>query len=164
MNLYMTSGTPEFMQSIKKKYLKEEIFLLHGTGNSVLIHESSGKSVFQVPRRYEILESAGEFSHTGYFVLQHIPITDEGRIIFEHQYTNLSATTQNEPGFIALRVLKPIKSDTYIILSEWSGSSSYEVWAKSVNLDFSIVADKQNIFTSAPYVSTYHSTEEEGAF
>jgi len=47
MNLYMTSGTPEFMQSIKKKYPNEELFLLHGTGNSVLIHETSSKPFFK---------------------------------------------------------------------------------------------------------------------
>lgn len=164
MNLYMTSGTPEFMQSIKKKHPNEELFLLHGTGNSVLIHETSNKTVFQVPRKYKVLESAGNFSHNGYFVLQHIPITDEGKTIFEHKYTNLGPTAQNEPGFIALRVLEPIKSETYIILSEWTGPSSYEVWEKTVNLDFSMIADKQNLFTSAPYISTYQSIEEEEAF
>lgn len=164
MNLYMTSGTPEFMQSIKKKHPNEALFLLHGTGNSVLIHESSNKTVFQVPRKYEILESVGQFSQKGYFVLQHIPITDEGKSIFEHKYTNLGSTAQSEPGFIALRVLKPIKSDTYIILTEWSGPNSYEVWEKSVSLDFSMVTDKQNLFTSAPYIAKYKSTEEEEAF
>ncbi|MEK5216813.1 antibiotic biosynthesis monooxygenase family protein [Psychrobacillus sp. FSL H8-0487] len=164
MNLYMTSGTPEFMQSIKKKHPNEELFLLHGTGNSVLIHETSNKTVFQVPRKYKVLESVGNFSHNGYFVLQHIPITDEGKTIFEHKYTNLGPTAQKEPGFIALRVLEPIKSETYIILSEWTGPSSYEVWEKTVNLDFSMIADKQNLFTSAPYISTYQSIEEEEAF
>lgn len=164
MNLYMTSGTPEFMQSIKKKHPNEALFLLHGTGNSVLIHESSNKTVFQVPRKYEILESVGQFSQKGYFVLQHIPITDEGKSIFEHKYTNLGSTAQSEPGFIALRVLKPIKSDTYIILTEWSGPNSYEIWEKSVNLDFNMVTDKQNLFISAPYIATYKSTEEEEAF
>ena len=33
-----------------------------------------------------------------------------------------------------------------------------------VNLDFSLVADKQNLFTSAPYISTYQSIKEEDTF
>lgn len=161
MKLYMTSGTPEFMQSIKDKNPNEDIYILHGAGNSVLIHETAGKSVFQVPRIYEILESLGSFNENGYFVLQHIPMSDEGKPIFEHKYTNLSSTVQSEPGFIALRVLKPLKSDTYIILTEWNGPNSYEVWEKSVALDFTSVADKQQLFTSAPYISTYRSKTNE---
>ena len=163
MKLFMTSGTPEYMLSIKNKYPNEDIYILHGAGNSVLIHETTGKSLFQVPRIYEILEARGNFSENGYFVLHHIPVSDEGKPIFEHQYTNLSPTTQSEPGFIALRVLKPLKSDTYIILTEWTGPSSYEIWEKSVSLDFTSVADKQQLFTSAPYIATYQSktTEKE---
>lgn len=161
MNLYMTSGTPEFMETIKKKHSNEELFLLHGVGNSVLIHETTGKSIFQAPRKYEVLESYGNLSGKGYFVLQHIPVSDEGRPIFEFQYTKLTSTVEKEPGFIALRVLKPLKTDTYIILTEWSGPSSFDVWEKSISLNFDHVADKQHIFTSAPYVSTYKSSTDE---
>lgn len=161
MNLFMTSGTPEFMKSIQKKYPNEKIFLLHGTGNSVLLHETTGKSIFQVPRKFEVMEAHGKFSEKGFFVLQHIPVSDEGRPIFEFQYTSLTNTVQNEPGFIALRVLKPFKSDTYIILTEWTGPNSFEVWQKQLQLDFSHIADKQNIFTSAPYVTNYKSIKEK---
>ena len=160
MILTMTSGTPEYMESLKKKHSNENIYILYGKGNTVLIHETSGKPVFQVPRKYEILESLGQFSEEGYFVLQHIPVSDEGKSIFEYKYTNLSDTVKNEPGFIALRVLKPMKSDTYIILTEWSGPDSYKVWSQSVALDFTNVADKQQLFTSAPYITTFHSKKE----
>ncbi|MFJ8066482.1 antibiotic biosynthesis monooxygenase family protein [Psychrobacillus sp. NPDC096426] len=161
MNLYITSGTPEFMESIKKKHPNEQIYSLHGIGNSVLIHETAKKTIFQAPRKYEILEASGHFSEKGYFAIQNIPLSDEGKPIFEYKYTNLSPTLEQEPGFIALRVLKPIKSDTYIILTEWSGPNSYDVWSKSHPMNFDEIADKQQFFTGAPYVSTYSSTNEE---
>ncbi|WP_391117174.1 antibiotic biosynthesis monooxygenase family protein [Psychrobacillus sp. L3] len=160
MNIYMTSGTPEFMKTIKKKHSNEELFLLYGVGNTILIHETTGKSIFQVPQKYEILESHGKFSGTGFFVLQHVPVSDEGRPIFEFQYTKLTSTVENEPGFIALRVLKPLKMDTYIILTEWTGPSSFDIWEKSISLNFDHITDKQHIFTSPPHVATYRSTEE----
>ena len=161
MYLYITSGTPEFMESIKKKHPNEQIYALHGIGNSVLIHETDKKSVFQAPRKYEIIEASGQLSKKGYFAIQNIPLSDEVKPIFEYKYTNLSPTLEREPGFVALRVLKPIKSDTYIILTEWSGPNSYEVWSKSHPMNFNDIADKQQFFTSAPYVSTYSSTNEE---
>lgn len=161
MNLYITSGTPEFMESIKKKHPRESIFLLHGIGNSVLIHETSKKTIFQAPRKYEIMESYGNLSENGFFALKHIPVSDEGRPIFEFQYTSLTNTIQKEPGFIALRVLKPLKSDTYIILTEWTGPNSFEVWEKRVQLNFSHIANKQTMFSGVPYVSTYTSKTEK---
>ncbi|TQR19040.1 antibiotic biosynthesis monooxygenase family protein [Psychrobacillus vulpis] len=163
MNFYMTSGTPEFMESLKAKYAKEDMYHLHGLGNSVLIHETSGKSFFQAPRKFEVMETLGQLSEKGYFVLQHVPVSEEGRPIFEYKYTHLTSTIEREPGFIALRVLKPIKSDTYIILTQWTGSNSFDVWQKSVAFDFDKIADKQKLFTSAPYISTYKSIKNEEA-
>ena len=161
MKLHLTSGTPEFMKSVKDKYPQENIYILHGAGNSVLIHETTGKSVFQVPRSYEILDSKGQFAEKGYYVLHHIPLSDEGKPIFEFKFSNLSDTVENEPGFHALRVLKPLKSDTYIILTEWSGPSSYEVWQKKNDFDFKSMEDKQKLFTSAPYTATYSAKAAE---
>ena len=161
MYIYMTSGTPEYMKRIKSKYPNEQMYLLHGIGNSLLIHETLGKTAFQVPRKFEVLETYGTFAEKGYFVLQHIPISDEGSPLFESKYTNLSTTVEKEPGCIALRVLKPIKSDTYIILTEWSGPNSFEVWEKAVAFDFTKIADYQKIFNSAPYVTKYKTQEEE---
>lgn len=149
------------MESIQEKYSKEEIFLLHGKGNSLLVHETEKKTVFQVPRKFEIVESSGKFAHNGYFVLHNIPISDEGKPVFEYLYTNLTSTLEKEPGFIALRVLKPIKSDVYIILTEWTGPNSFDVWQKSADINFDKLADKQNFFTSAPYISTYTSIESD---
>ena len=33
--------------------------VMHGEGNSLLLHETEGKSVFQTPRRYEVIGSSG---------------------------------------------------------------------------------------------------------
>ena len=40
MNIYMTSGTPEFMESLKEKYAAEGLIAMHGHGNSLLLHET----------------------------------------------------------------------------------------------------------------------------
>ena len=55
-------------------------------GNSLLLHETAGKTVFQTPRRYEVIGSSGTLQENGYFVFNNIPVTDEGRPIFEHRF------------------------------------------------------------------------------
>ena len=39
VKFYLTSGTPEFMERLMNKYAKEPMILLHGKGNSVVMHE-----------------------------------------------------------------------------------------------------------------------------
>ena len=75
---------------------------------------------------------------------------------FESKYTNLSLLLKKNQVVLLYDVLKPIKSDTYIILTEWSGPNSYEVWEKTVTLDFTIIADNQKIFKAPLYITTIH--------
>lgn len=168
MNIYLTSGTPEFMYSLKEKYANEKMVVLHGDGNAVLLHETTAKTVFSTPRKYEVLDSSGEISEQGYFVLNNVPVTDEGRPIFEHRFTNRARAIEDEPGFIAIRVLRPVNSDTYIVLTEWTGSGSYEAWQNSQAYGKAHekrgtdegIDKKPNIFASASYVTTYKTARK----
>lgn len=169
MNIYLTSGTPEFMYSLKKKHSGERMFVLHGQGNTVLLHETTGKTIFQTPHKYEVVDSSGELSDEGYFVLNNIPVTDEGRPIFEHRFNNRARAIENEPGFVAIRVLRPVESDTYIILTEWTGPNSFEAWQTSQAYNKAHekrgtddgIDKRPNIFSSASYVTTYTSVKDE---
>lgn len=168
MNIYLTSGTPEFMNSLKEKHAGEQMVVLHGEGNAVLLHETSGKTVFQTPRKYEVIDSSGELSDQGFFVLNNIPVTDEGRPIFEHRFSNRARAIEDEPGFIAIRVLRPVDSDTYVILTEWTGSSSFEAWQTSQAYNKAHekrgtdegIDKRPNIFSSASYVTKYTAAKK----
>lgn len=157
MNIYMTSGTPDFMESLKNKYVSEGLIAMHGDGNSLLLHETAGKTVFQTPRRYEIISSTGTLQENGYFVFNNIPVTDEGRPVFEHRFTERAGTIESELGFIAFRLLRPLDSDTYIVLTEWSEITYYTRWKNSTSFGeaHAGVDNTPHIFSSAPYVTTY---------
>lgn len=168
--IYLTSGTPEFMETLHKKHVKENMVVMHGNGNSVLLHETEGKSVFATPRKFEVIDSVGELDQSGYFVLNNIPVTEEGRPVFEHRFLNRARAVEDEPGFIAFRLLRPIKEDTYIVLTQWHGPHSFEAWKSSqafkgahADREKSNGIKQQTIFSAAPYVSTYSakSPEEE---
>jgi len=168
MNIYLTSGTPEFMNSLREKHADKNMVVLHGDGNTVLLHETNGKTVFSTPRKYEVIDSSGELNEQGYFVFNNIPVTDEGRPIFEDRFSKRARAIESEPGFIAIRVLRPVGSDTYIILTEWTGSSSFQAWQKSQAYDKAHekrglddgIAQRPNIFSSASYVSTYTTAKK----
>ncbi|WP_342526070.1 antibiotic biosynthesis monooxygenase [Chryseomicrobium sp. FSL W7-1435] len=160
---YTTSGTPEFMKQLQGKYSAEPMHLLYGASRTLLVHETTGKTKFQTPRSYEVLETFGEFQQQGHFYFYHIPVTDEGRPVFEHATQQIIQAVSNEPGLFALRVLRPVKADTYLIVSQWSGPSSYKQWADRHLTPLDTLASKQNLFTSAPYTEVYRTKSEEAA-
>lgn len=162
-HIYTTTGTPEFMQQMKEKFNTDNMHVLYGSSGTLLLHETEGKTKFQTPRSYEVIASHGQFSEKGYFYFYHIPVSDDGRKIFEHEAVKLIQTASNEPGLFALRVLKPIKADTYLILSQWSGASSYEQWLKHNPVQLEQLSSKQNIFTSNSYTHVYRTKSKEEA-
>ncbi|RHW36619.1 antibiotic biosynthesis monooxygenase [Lysinibacillus yapensis] len=164
MFIYLTSGTPEYMESMRKKYLpKEQMIVLHGSGSSMLLHETEGKTLFATPRKYEVIDHVNDIQQSGYFVLNNIPVSEEGRPIFENRFLNRAGAIENEPGFIAYRLLRPIGSDTYVVLTQWTGPQSYEAWKNSKAFkeahskpdQATPGVKKQNIFNAASYVTTY---------
>lgn len=164
MHIYLTSGTAEFMEQVKNKYRNEHMILIHGDGNSVLIHETEGKSVFATPRKFEVLDSVNELEERGFFVFNNIPVTDEGRPVFEHRFLNRESTIEDEPGFVAFRLLRPLNGDTYIVMTQWNGPHSFEAWKNSKAFKAAHPERKdvtatgirqQNIFSAASYLSTY---------
>ncbi|MCZ2257649.1 antibiotic biosynthesis monooxygenase family protein [Sporosarcina sp. G11-34] len=163
MKIYLTSGTMDFMKSLRKKYSAESMIVMYGASNTVLLHETEGKSLFQTPLRYEVIGTSGSLKEDGYFAFNHIPVTDEGRPIFEHRFMMRDNSTDSQPGFIAIRLLRPLDSNTYIVLTEWENASYYHKWENSasfqqVNKESIAGADKTlHIFSSAPHITKYHT-------
>lgn len=168
MKLYMTTGTIDFMDRLKDKYAQERMLLMNGNGHTLLLHETTGKSVFQTPRTYEVVGSTGDLKEPGYFAMDNVAVTDEGKPIFEHEYKEMGNKLQNLPGFIAFRLLRPIGSDTYVLLTEWTERRLYDLWRNSASYKLSNPNDFKDkggttlhIFTSAPYTATYKTPTEE---
>ncbi|MCH6265262.1 antibiotic biosynthesis monooxygenase family protein [Neobacillus citreus] len=160
MTVYITSGTLDFLKTIKAKYPAEKIMMMSSANGALLFHETAGKTVFNEPRKYEVFESIGEMSGEGFVVMKNIPVTPEGHPIFEHHLKNQSRKLEGTPGLIALRGLRPLASNTYIIMIVWTDEKSFEDW--HVTNSF-LEGDKNNpenddlpnIFESAPYISSY---------
>lgn len=162
MNFYLTSGTPEFMEKLLQKNPKQQMILLHGQGNSVVMHETEKKSIFATPRRFEVLDGIGQFEQRGFVAMQNIPVMDESRPVFENGLLEGIAHLKQESSLIAYRVLRPIKAETYIIITQWAGPTSFEMWTKSnaftkhlAKLVDSTTSQTQNMFYAKTYTTTY---------
>jgi heme oxygenase (mycobilin-producing) len=168
LNIFMTTGTYEYMKKMRDKHPDETMVVMQGENTTLILHETEGKTIFQTPRRYEVVDGTGTFKEKGFFVFNNIPVSDEGRPIFEHRFKNRSGSIENEPGWIAFRVLRPLDSDTYIVLTEWESPVFYEKWKESEAFAKAHAkppegsAEKRaNIFAGVSYVSTFKAKPEE---
>ncbi len=164
-NVYITRGTPEFMETVKNKHANEHMILMHGQGTSQLLHETEGTTVFQTPHRYEVVAEIGQLQEHGFFALNNVAISDEGKPVFENRFKTTSQSMEGTQGFIAFRLLRPIGSDTYVLLTEWEDSASFDTWkhtpafadAYDTERSDSFAGPAVHIFASAPYLAVYSS-------
>ncbi len=131
--------------------------------DAVLLYETEGQPLLPDVEDYQILDASGDIN-SGYFaVFNNIPVSDEGRELFESRFMNRARKIENEPGFAAIRVLRPLHSDTYVILTLWQDEESFRNWQNSeayssahAKRGTSEGIDKRpNIFPRPSYVTTY---------
>ncbi len=50
---------------------------------------------------------------------------------FEERFEGRARLVENMPGFIRLEILRPVKSDYYIVLTHWKDEASFQAWTES---------------------------------
>lgn len=161
MNAYMTNGTVDFLKKIEEKYPSIRFHFMSGSVNDVAYYEGN-KKLFVAGREYEIIIQTGEIRDKGYIVMNHIPVTDEGRPVFEDNFKKRKHVAEHYDGFQAFRLLKPRKGNTYVVLTQWQSKVSYEQWKNSTDFQKSHVNIKPPAyFADRPFVHTYNMIEKD---
>ncbi|MFC3883731.1 antibiotic biosynthesis monooxygenase family protein [Bacillus songklensis] len=169
MNVFVTFGTADYLQKVKEQYPAEKMVLMQSPNNALLLHETEGKTVFNQGKYYEAINAVGDIQHGGFAVLNNIPVRDEGRPIFEYQFNQRAGLIEKEPGFAAIRVLRPMDSDTYVILTMWDKENSFKNWQQSKAYEKAHqkretsegIDQQKSIFSGPSYVTTYRVISEE---
>lgn len=163
--MYITTGTADYLQKVKDMHKNETMLLLESGEDAVLLHETDGETVFKEPRCYEVIDASGELGGA-FVVCNNIPVTDEGRPLFEHRFQQRARLIENEPGFVAIRVLRPLSNDTYVIMTLWEGKEHFEQWQRSNAFAKAHERRKdeqkpsRKIFPRPSYVTTYSVVQE----
>ncbi|WP_010283492.1 antibiotic biosynthesis monooxygenase [Bacillus timonensis] len=168
MNFYIALGTVDFLEKLREKHKKENMATFYNNETAILLHETTNKSVFAAPRRYEVLAGTGDIDSARFAALTYVPVTEEGKPLFEYNITQTNSMTQNTSGLVAFRALRPIKSDTFVIASFWMKESYYLDWTRSpAFLQLEQMIDKtkaginQAVFSGPVYTKTFHSLQDD---
>ncbi|MGM9932347.1 antibiotic biosynthesis monooxygenase family protein [Pradoshia sp.] len=164
MNFYITSGTLSFLKIIQQKHSSSKTILLNNPSTSMLLHESSGKSFFQSPRTFEVIEQSGQLKQEGFFSLHYIPVSPEDRPSFEQDLKKAAQHIPEQPGLRAYRLLRPISSDSYVVLTNWSKEQDYARFDQAkifTNKKLESLFNTQVLFTGKPYTTTLHAYKDK---
>lgn len=164
MKVFITSGTFDYLQSIMQANPNDTLLLLQNASKCLLLHETKNATLFKEPRRYEIVDGIGDLTQQGFVVMNNIPVTEEGRPSFEHMFKNRAGKIEGQPGFRAIRILRPVGFETYIIFTLWNNEEAFNAWqnsqsfadAHSKKKSPGIGANPQKIFAGDSFVTKFH--------
>lgn len=164
MKAFMTSGTLNFLEKITEKNAQLTFFLMNSASSTLAYYEGEGKSVFGAGREYEIVIKSGNIQETGYIVMNNIPLTEEGKPVFEDRFKQRQEDISSLQGLQAFRMLKPLKGSTYVILTQWASGEDYKTWKDSD--DFTKSHENQAVkppayFAARPFVTSYSMVIED---
>lgn len=166
MKMYFTGGTEDYLKKVIASNQQETFVLMHNGDVFLLAHETEGNSLFKEPKKYEVIDAAGSITApSGFVVCNHIPVSDEGRPVFEYRFKNRARLIEKEPGFLAIRVLRPLRYDTYMIFTIWQNEGDYNQWKKSKSFEAAHAkgefGEKPDIFPRPTFATRYQIYKEE---
>src|SRR5699024_3943681 len=59
------------------------------------------------------------------------PIDENGKSAFEERSLNRARAIENTPGFIAIKVLRSVVDNTYVVLTQWESTEAFNDWQHS---------------------------------
>lgn len=163
MELYKWTGQRDQGVAMLAAFPNARLIYLVDGEESTVLYEEEGGAAPQGFEAYEVLNAVGDINHGYFAVFNNIPVADEGRELFESRFQNRAGKVEQEPGFGAIRILRPLNSDTYIILTMWKDEKSFTDWQQSESYGQAHakrgtaegIGKKPNIFPRPSYVKTY---------
>lgn len=158
----MTNGTISFLLNLQKKHPELDLYLMSGSGGGLAYYEND-KNIFSNGRDYEVLVQRGSLKEDGFVMMNNIPATDEGKHILEDNFKKRNNNVDKMPGFQAFRFLKPLKGNTYVVLTQWRSADDFNNWKESeqfkeAHKDQAI--KKPAYFADRPFTASYHMYTE----
>ncbi|MYL51175.1 antibiotic biosynthesis monooxygenase [Halobacillus litoralis] len=135
MKVSMTNGTLNYLSKLSQQHPEASLFFMQDQDKTVAYYEGEDTSIFEEGRNYETVDHVGTMQSNGYVVMNNIPVSDEGRPVFEDRFKKRAGNVENREGFQAIRILRPLKGNTYVVLTQWRSEQDFEDWKNSKSFD-----------------------------
>lgn len=168
MFMFMTTGTFHFLKTVTDKHPKIHFhFMKSGASTLVLYESKKKKSVFVSGRSYEVLHINGDINKKGFVTTEVIPVMEDSMPVFEERTLKLMPKFKSINGLVALRFLKQLKSNQYVIFQQWESEQYYFEWKNSLqykDTDVLSLARLPAYFAERPFTNSYTMLKEEDSY
>jgi len=165
MYMFMTTGTVRFLKTVTDQFPKLDFhYMKSGSATLVLYEGKKKKSIFVSGRSYEILYSNGAIDKKGFVTMEVIPVLDDTMPVFEEQTMRVLPKLEKQTGLTALRFLKQIKSNRYMIFLQWESERYYTDWKNSLHYSQTNILSLARLpayFAERPFTNTYTMLKED---
>ncbi|MFD1017774.1 antibiotic biosynthesis monooxygenase family protein [Thalassobacillus hwangdonensis] len=161
MKVSMTNGTLNYLAKLENKHPEATIFLMQSEDKTLAYTEGEAQ-VFEEGRDYEVVDAVGDVKKDGFVVMNNIPVRDEGRPVFEDRFKNRAGGVEKMDGFQAIRILRPVSGNTYIVFTQWRNEQSFENWKNSQSFENAHKnsgpqhKEKPSFIDGNAYITKYH--------
>ncbi|ELK47669.1 antibiotic biosynthesis monooxygenase [Halobacillus sp. ACCC02827] len=168
MKVSMTHGTLNYLSKLKEQHPQAPLFFMQDGDKTVAYYEGEDTSIFEEGRDYETVDHVGTVQADGFVVMNNIPVSDEGRPVFEDRFKQRAGNVEQREGFQAIRILRPLKGNTYVVFTQWRNEQDFEDWKNSKSFDDAHKksgpkhAKKPSFIDGDAYITKYHMTQLDG--
>ncbi|WP_173917003.1 antibiotic biosynthesis monooxygenase [Halobacillus sp. Marseille-Q1614] len=167
MNVSMTNGTLNYLVKLAAEHKEDNLLLMQERDKTVAYYEGDHPSFFKEGRDYEVVENVGQVQSSGFVVMNNIPVSDEGRPVFEDRFKKRVGQVENMEGFQAIRILRPKKGNTYVVFTQWRNEQDFEDWKNSKEFEKAHAnsgpqhKQKPSFIDGKPYITKYYMIQPE---
>lgn len=161
----MTNGTLEYLEKIRDNHPTITIHFMQNKTSTTVYYEDTRAPIFKEARGYDIITRIGTLDPNGYVMMKHIPVTDDGKPIFESEFKQRANKIEQVPGFCAFRVLRPLHGNTYVLFVQWNNEESYHAWLNSNAYKETYGEGKKPKYRAGkPFTTTYSMVDWEAIY
>lgn len=163
----MTNGTLNYLAKLDQEHKDAHLLLMQDQDKTVAYYEGKQDSFFAEGRDFEIVEAVGNVQPSGFVVMNNIPVSDEGRPVFEDRFKKRAGSVENMEGFQAFRILRPTKGNTYVVFTQWRNEQDFEDWKNSKDFEKAHEnsgpkhEQKPSFIDGKPYITKYQMIQLE---
>lgn len=157
----ITTGTTKFLKNFIESHQKIDFYLMkHGATTLIYYEHKRKKSVFVSGKSYSIIKQHGQVQQIGFVSMHHVPVMDDVKTIFEEKISAPLETMKQVTGVSAIRLLQPIKNNTYVIFIIWNSEKNFQRWERT-KMDFSTLVRQPAYFGERAFTQTFRMLKED---
>lgn len=157
MKTYITYGTEYFLKQIVNNNKTRDIFTFVAEDNTYLYEETDQETLFSAPQTFNVIRQDAMLLELPMLMIYFV-VSDTRQDVFDTHELPLEDLHQYE-GYHALRLLKPVRGETYAYVLQFDSKAHMTDFKKSSFFRKYLSEDALKQYQSADFINNIYYTK-----